>query len=143
MRTFVAKPKDVNRKWLLIDADGIVLGRLAVQIARILSGKSKEEYTPHVDGGDGVIVINAGKIKITGNKLKKKIYTRYSGYPSGLKKFTLEQLLERKPQEVINRAVKGMIPRNKLSKHMMSRLRVYQDASYKQQAQKPIVVNLK
>lgn len=143
MKTFVSKPNNLNRKWFLIDASGVVLGRLAVHIARVLSGKSKEEYTPHVDGGDGVIVINAGKIKITGNKLKDKIYTRYSGYPSGLKKFTLEQLLERKPQEVINRAVKGMLPRNKLSKDMISRLRVYQDASYKEQAQKPTVMNVK
>ncbi|MBM3254586.1 MAG: 50S ribosomal protein L13 [Candidatus Omnitrophica bacterium] len=143
MRTFVATPKDINRKWFLVDAEGIVLGRLAVHIAKILSGRTKEEFTPHLDNGDGVIVINASKIKVTGKKLKDKIYTRYSGYPSGLKRFTLEELLMSKPEEVITRAVKGMLPHNKLGRHMIKRLRVYPDANYNQQAQRPIKLGLK
>lgn len=143
MKTFVAKPKDTNRKWFLIDASGIVLGRLAVRVAGILSGKTKEEFTPHVDSGDGVIVINANKIKTTGKKPQEKIYTRYSGYPSGLKKFTLEELLNNKPDEVISRAVKGMLPHNKLGNHMLKRLRVYTDSNFKQSVQNPIKLELK
>ncbi len=143
MRTFVAKPKDINRKWFLVDANGIVLGRLAVNVAKILSGKTKEEFTPHVDSGDGVIVINANKIKVTGKKNQDKIYTRYSGYPSGLKKFTLEELLKNKPEEVIGRAVKGMLPHNKLGNHMLKRLRVYADSNFKQSVQNPIRLDIK
>lgn len=143
MRTFVIKPKDINRKWFLVDASGIVLGRLAVNVAKILSGKTKEEFTPHVDSGNGVIVINANKVKVTGQKPKEKIYTRYSGYPSGLKKFTLEELLKNKPDEVILRAVKGMLPHNKLGNHMFKRLRVYRDGNFKQSVQNPIKLEIK
>ncbi|PIQ82115.1 MAG: 50S ribosomal protein L13 [Candidatus Omnitrophica bacterium CG11_big_fil_rev_8_21_14_0_20_64_10] len=124
-KTTQQKPADVRRSWHLIDAEGQILGRLATRIASHLSGKTKPTYTPHVDGGDSVIVVNAEKIKVTGTKLKTKIYQRYSGYPSGLKKEPLEHLLARRPTEVLRHAVAGMLPKNRLGNQMARRLRIY------------------
>ncbi len=143
MKKVLKTKKDTNRKWFVIDADGKVLGRLAVQIARVLSGKNKESFTPHIDNGDCVVVINASKIRFTGNKLSEKVYTRYSGYPSGLKKFTLGELFKKKPQEVIRRAVKGMLPKNKLGSRMITRLKVYPNAEHTQKAQQPHELKIK
>ncbi len=124
-KTLSIRHNDVTRQWHVIDAKGQVLGRLASRIAVILRGKDKPIFTPHVDCGDGVIVINAQKIRVTGRKLETKIYTRYSGYPDGLKKEPLDNLLNRRPTEVIRRAIVGMLPKNPLGRQVARRLRVY------------------
>jgi len=124
-RTYTAKPHEVSRQWHLIDAEGQILGRLAVQIATLLRGKQKPIFTPHVDCGDGVIVINAQKIRVSGNKLDTKIYQRFSGYPSGLKKEPMRRLLNRRPTEVVRRAVIGMLPHNPLGREVARHLRIY------------------
>ena len=124
-KTFQLKPSEVTRKWHLVDAQGQVLGRLATQVAILLRGKHKPTFTPHVDCGDGVVVINAQKIRVTGTKLKTKIYQRYSGYPSGLKKEPLERLLARRPTEVIRHAVVGMLPGGPLGRQVARHLRIY------------------
>ena len=134
-RTFVAKPEEVTRTWHLIDANGQVLGRLATRIAVLLRGKHKPIFTPHVDCGDPVVVVNAEKIKVSGNKMKTKIYQRYSGYPSGLKSEPLERLLARRPTEVIRRAVVGMLPHNPLGRQAVRKLRVYAGPNHPHQAQ--------
>lgn len=121
----MAKSSEVTRKWHLIDADGQILGRLAVKVADILRGKNKTIFTPHVDCGDGVIIINAEKIKVTGTKLTEKKYQRYSGYPSGRKEESLERLLDRRPTAVFEKAVKGMLPKNSLGREVYRRLKVY------------------
>src|ERR671925_853233 len=115
MKTYTAKPGEIARNWYLVDADGKTLGRLATRIADTLRGKGKPEYTPHVDTGDFVVVVNAEKIQVTGNKLDQKLYRRHSGYPGGLRSRTLRDQLERRPTEVLRKAVKGMLPRNKLA----------------------------
>jgi len=130
-------------KWYLIDAKGKILGRLAVEIASILMGKHKPTYARYFAGGDGVIVINAREIKVTGNKLKEKLYKRYSGYPSGLKQIPLKDMLERNSREVIRHAVRGMLPKNKLARVMLSRLKVYALDKHPHRAQRPIVLDLK
>lgn len=139
MKTFMAKAEDikVNRKWFVLDADGKILGRLAVEAARILRGKHKPDFTPHVDTGDHVIIINASKIKLTGNKLQDKMYTRHSGYPGGLKQIAYGTLLKTRPELAVERAVVGMLPHNKLGADMASKLKVYKDADHPHQAQKP------
>ena len=137
MKTFVQKPEDVKRKWHLIDADGKILGRMAVKIACILRGKTKAEYTPFVDMGDEVVVINAAKIRVTGKKLTAKEYQSYSGYPGGQKSFSLEQMLSKKPEEVIKHAVKGMLPHNSLGRQMLKRLKVYSQSEHPHTAQNP------
>lgn len=124
-KTYMAKHSEVTRKWHLIDADGQILGRLAVKVADILRGKNKPIFTPHVDCGDGVIIINAEKIKVTGTKLTEKKYQRYSGYPSGRKEEPLERLLSRRPTAVLEKAVKGMLPKNSLGREIYRRLKVY------------------
>ena len=139
----MAKSKEVTRKWYLVDAEGKVLGRLATQIAMILRGKTKPTYTPHVDTGDQVIVINASEVAVTGRKLKQKLYRTYSGYPGGLKEKNLETMLKKKPEEVIIRAVKGMLPHNKLGRKMLRKLKVYKGASHPHQAQKLEVLEVK
>lgn len=138
----MAKSKEVTRKWYLVDAEGKVLGRLATRIAMILRGKTKAIYTPHVDTGDQVIVINASKVAVTGRKLKQKLYRSYSGYPGGLKEKNLETMLKRKPEEVIIRAVKGMLPHNKLGRKMLRKLKVYKGASHPHQAHRPEILEV-
>jgi large subunit ribosomal protein L13 len=129
-----------DRQWVVIDAEGRTLGRLATQIATILRGKHKPEFAPNLDCGDGVIVVNAGKIRVTGRKLEQKYYYRHSGYPGGLKSVRLDQLLEKKPEQVIRRAVRGMLPDSALSRSCFRRLRVYAGAEHPHGAQRPVVV---
>ena len=137
MKTYVATPADRERNWLVVDAAGKTLGRLATQIADLLRGKGKPEYTPHVDTGDFVVVINAEKIAVTGNKLADKRYYRHSGYPGGLRSRTLGDMLERRPEEVIRRAVRGMMPRNRLARKQLTKLKVYAGPDHPHAAQKP------
>ena len=136
MKTFSAKAEDIDRKWYLIDAEGKVLGRLATQIALILRGKNKPTYTPYMDLGDYVVVINAEKIKVTGNKLKGKVYRYHTFYPGGLKSTTLEVLLQKKPEFVVKKAVQGMIPHNKLGRAVIKKLKIYRGNEHPHQAQK-------
>ncbi|MCM8779161.1 MAG: 50S ribosomal protein L13 [Candidatus Omnitrophica bacterium] len=127
-------------KWYLLDAKDKILGRLAVKIAEIIMGKHKPDYAPHILKGEGVIVINARQVKVTGEKLSQKFYRHYSGYPGGLKKIPLSEMLAKKPEEVIREAVKGMLPKNKLTKFMLRRLKIYPDEKHPHQAQKPILI---
>ena len=137
MKTYVATPATRERNWLVVDAAGQTLGRLATQIADALRGKRKPEYTPHCDTGDFVIVVNAEKISVTGNKLQEKRYYRHSGYPGGLRSRTLEEMLQRRPEEVIRKAVKGMLPRNRLGRAQLTKLKVYAGPDHPHEAQKP------
>jgi large subunit ribosomal protein L13 len=137
MRTYVATPADRQRDWFVVDAEGKNLGRLATRIADALRGKRKPEYTPHVDTGDFVVVVNAEKIVVTGNKLESKRYYRHSGYPGGLRSRTLEEMLERRPEEVIRKAVRGMLPRNRLGRAQLRKLKVYAGPEHPHQAQQP------
>ncbi len=125
MKTTVAKPAEVSRRWYLVDADGVVLGRLAAQVAHVLRGKHKPIYTPHVDCGDGVIVINAARVRLTGKKPSQKLYFRHSGYVGGAKLVPFKRMLERRPEFVIRRAVRGMLPKTALGRQMVKKLRVY------------------
>jgi len=137
MKTPAVSEKDVVRSWYLVDADGAVLGRMAARIATVLTGKHKPAYTPNNDTGDFVIVTNAGKVKATGNKAADKLYHRYSGYPGGLKSTPFSEQIEKKPEEVIRLAVWGMMPKNKLSRRMMRKLKIYRDANHPHEAQRP------
>jgi large subunit ribosomal protein L13 len=137
MKTYATKQSEVTRSWRVVDADGVVLGRLATEVAAILRGKHKTIFSPHLDTGDPVIVVNAAKVRVTGNKLKAKNYVRHSGYPGGLRSETLEQLLARRPEEVVRRAVRGMLPRNRLGEQMSRKLHVYAGAEHPHAAQKP------
>ena len=137
MKTYVATPLDRERNWLVVDAQGQTLGRLATQIADALRGKRKPVYTPHVDVGDFVIVVNAEKIAVTGSKLQEKFYYRHSGYPGGLKRRTLNDVLERRPEEVIRLAVHGMLPKNRLARKQLTKLKVYAGPEHPHEAQKP------
>jgi large subunit ribosomal protein L13 len=137
MKTEVAKLENVKRDWYVVDAQDLVLGRLASAIANVLRGKNKAVFTPSVDTGDFVIVVNAEKISLTGRKLADKIYYNHSGFPGGLKEITAGKLLEKKPEDVIKRAVKGMLPKNKLSRHMLKKLKIYAGASHPHDAQQP------
>ena len=139
MSTFMAKPANVERKWYLIDADGVVLGRLASQVALMLRGKHKPTFTPHVDTGDFIIVVNTDKIALTGNKLDQKVYYHHSGYPGGLKEMTYRQLMARKPVLAVEKAVKGMLPHNKLGRAQGKKLKVYVGDQHPHAAQKPEV----
>ncbi len=134
-RTYTAKRGEVSRKWHVLDAEGQVLGRLAVRVAHLLRGKHKVIFTPHIDCGDGVVVINAEKIRLTGNKLDTKTYKRYSGYPGGLKEETARRLLDRRPTEVVHRAVIGMLPKNPMGRQVGRRLRVYAGPKHPHEAQ--------
>lgn len=142
MKTFSAKPDEVRRDWYLVDAQGRTLGRLATEIARRLRGKHKPEFTPHVDTGDYIVVINAEKIRVTGRKLKDKIYHRHTGYIGNLKSESLESLLERAPERVLEQAVKGMLPRNPLGRRMFKKLKVVRGADHPHQAQQPLPLEL-
>lgn len=137
MKTHSTKPSDINRGWYLVDAEGQTLGRLASEIAKVLRGKHKPIYAPHLDTGDYVIVINAEKVHVTGNKLDQKIYHRHSGYPGGLKSITLREQLKRHPSRVIRSAVKGMLPHNKLGRATIRKLKVYAGDAHPHQAQQP------
>lgn len=142
METSLLKREEVKRDWVLIDASGQVLGRLASKVARVLMGKHKPTYTPHIDSGDFVVVLNASKIRVTGKKLKDKIYYHHSGYPGGLKEIRLEELLKRHPERVIYLAVKRMLPKNKLQAKRLRRLKIYSDSKHPHQAQRPIPLAL-
>ena len=137
MKTFVPKRNEIERKWWLIDADGKVLGRLATEISILLQGKRNPEFVKFMDSGDFVIVINAEKIRVTGKKLEQKKYYSHSGYPGGLKEKSLKELLEKKPEDVIRKAVWGMIPKNKLGRAVHKKLKVYRGPDHPHQAQKP------
>lgn len=137
MQTFVARPSNIKREWYVVDATGKVLGRVATEVARRLRGKHKPEYTPHIDTGDYVIVINAGKIRVTGEKERGKYYFRYSGYQSGLKRATFAELRAKRPERVIEHAVRGMLPKNALGREMFRKLKVYAGADHKHAAQVP------
>ena len=137
MKTYVATPSTRERNWLVVDASGRTLGRLATQIADVLRGKRKPDYTPHCDVGDFVIVVNAEKVAVTGKKREEKLYHRHSGYPGGLRTRTLAEMLERRPEEVIRKAVKGMMPRNRLARVQITKLKVYAGPEHPHVAQKP------
>lgn len=137
MKTYTLKPDDIERNWYLIDAQGRVLGRLATEIASILRGKRKPTYSPHMDNGDHVVVINADKVMVTGKKRQQKKYYHHSGYPGGLRSRTFAQLLVRKPEHILRQAVKGMLPHNRLGRQMLKKLRVYVGPDHPHQSQKP------
>jgi large subunit ribosomal protein L13 len=143
MKTFSAKPSEIERDWYVVDAEGENLGRLAVRIADTLRGKNKPQFTPHVDTGDFVVVVNAEKIAVTGKKLDDKIYYSHSGYPGGLRSRTLREQLERRPTEVLRKAVKGMLPRNRLGRAQIRKLKIYAGAEHPHGAQQPKQLKLK
>ena len=143
MKTFMASPANIERKWYVIDAEGQTLGRLASEVAKVLRGKNKPIFTPHIDTGDYVIVVNAEKIKVTGKKLDQKIYFNHSDYPGGMRETTLRELLEKKPEDVITLAVKGMLPKGPLGRSMITKLHVYAGPEHAHAAQKPEVLELK
>lgn len=142
MKTYSAKPHEVDQKWLLVDAEGQTLGRMATEIATRLRGKHKPEYTAHVDTGDFVVVINADKVRVTGNKAKGKLYHSHSGFPGGLKTLSFEKLLEKAPERVIQLAVKGMLPRSPLGRAMFKKLKVYAGTEHPHGAQQPQTLQL-
>ncbi len=137
-RTYTPKASEIERQWLVVDADGQTLGRLATRVARLLTGKHKPTYSTHIDTGDHVIVINAEKIRVTGNKLESKRYYRHSGYPGGLREESLDHLLARRPEEVVRRAVKGMVPHTKLGTQQLRKLKVYAGKDHPHEAQQPV-----
>ena len=142
MKTYHAKPGEVEREWLVVDATDMVLGRLASQVAQILKGKHKPQYTPHVDTGDFVIVVNASKIRLTGNKMATKTNYRYSGYPGGLKEVPISVMLEKRPERVIELAVRGMLPKNTLGRAMGKKIKAYGGPEHPHQAQQPREITL-
>ena len=139
MKTYMANPDKIERKWYVVDAEGQTLGRLAAEVAKVLRGKNKPEFTPHIDTGDNVIVINAEKIKVTGKKLDQKVYYHHSDYVGGMKETTLREMMAKKPEQVIELAVKGMLPKGPLGRTMIKKLHVYAGAEHAPQAQKPEV----
>ena len=143
MKSFMASPATIERKWYVIDAQGQTLGRLSSEIAKILRGKNKPTFTPHVDTGDNVIVINAEKIKVTGKKMDQKIYYNHSDYPGGMRETTLKEMLDKKPTDVITLAVKGMLPKGPLGRSMIEKLHVYAGAEHPHAAQKPEALEIK
>jgi large subunit ribosomal protein L13 len=142
MTTYTAKPSDIKQDWYIVDASGKTLGRLATEIARRLRGKHKPEYTPHMDTGDYIVVINAKEVKVTGNKTTDKIYHHHTGFPGGLKSITFDKLIAKKPEMVIEKAVKGMLPRGPLGRDMYRKLKVYPGAEHKHSAQQPKVLEI-
>lgn len=137
MKSYMAAPQSLEKEWFVVDARGLTLGRLATRIASVLRGKHKPTYTPHVDAGDFVVVVNADKVRLTGRKLDQKMYYWYSGYPGGIKGRTARQMLDRKPEEVLRRAVKGMLPKNNLGRKLISKLKIYAASEHPHQAQQP------
>lgn len=142
MKTYVAKPSTINHDWYIVDASGMRLGRLATHIADTLRGKNKPDFTPNIDTGDFVVVINAEKIAVTGKKLENKIYYRHTGYPGGLKERTLAEMLERQPEEVIRKAVRGMMPKNRLARAQIKKLKVYAGPAHPHDAQQPVELEI-
>ena len=142
MNTFMLRKEDVKREWYIIDAEGKNLGRVATKAATVLRGKHKATYTPHIDCGDYVVIINAGKVNLTGDKLNKKVYYNHSGYPGGLRERTGKVMLESYPVEMVERAIKGMLPKNRLGRQMYRKLFVYENADHKHEAQKPEKIEL-
>ena len=143
MNTFSMKPADVEKKWLVVDAEGVVLGRMAAEIAKILRGKHRPEFTPHVDCGDNVIVVNAEKVQLTGNKREDKTYYRHTGYPGGIKSRTAGEILDGKtPEDVVIKAVQRMLPKNRLARKQISNLKVYAGAEHPHEAQNPEVLDI-
>ncbi|WP_447976596.1 50S ribosomal protein L13 [Candidatus Nitrospira bockiana] len=142
MKTYLAKPAEVQRKWYLVDADGKTLGRLAARVAILLRGKHKVTFTPHVDTGDHVVIINAEKVHLTGSKFKTKTYTHHTQYPGGLKSISAEHLHAKNPTELLSRAIKGMLPKNPLGKQMARKLKVYAGTEHPHQAQRPEPITL-
>ena len=138
MKSFMASPATIERKWYVVDAAECTLGRLASEVAKVLRGKNKPEFTPHVDTGDYVIVVNAEKVKVTGKKLSQKVYYNHSDYVGGMKETTLAEMMEKKPERVIELAVKGMLPKGPLGRSMIKKLHVYAGPEHEQQAQKPV-----
>lgn len=143
MKTYSAKPKDIIRSWYIVDASDLNLGRLSSEIAKLLIGKNKPQFTKHIDCGDFVIVVNASNLKVSGNKADKKMYYHHSGYPGGLKKAKLNDVLDKDPTNILNQSIKGMLPVNKLRDERMKRLKIYSGNEHNHQAQKPISVSLK
>ncbi|MBM2830029.1 MAG: ribosomal protein [Gammaproteobacteria bacterium] len=137
MKTYITRPGNIRRDWYIVDASGKTLGRLATEIARRLRGKHKPEYSPHLDTGDYIVVINAKLVRVTGNKAKDKIYHSHSGYPGGIKSINFEKLIEKKPEQVIEKAVKGMLPKGPLGRAMFRKLKVYSGAKHNHSAQQP------
>ncbi len=142
MKTYQAKKEDFDHKWYLVNAEGKVLGRLSTELAKILKGKNKATYTPHVDTGDFVVVVNAGKVTLTGKKMKDKIYYHHTGYPGGIKEMNAEKLLAKKPTAMIRIAVKGMLPKNSLGRQMIRKLKIYAGPNHPHEAQKPTPLEL-
>jgi len=142
MKSYVAKPLEIERKWYVVDAEGKTLGRLSSEIAKILRGKHKPTYTPHVDTGDYVIVVNAAKVKLTGNKENQKVYRWHTGYMGGLRERSYKDMLAKKPEFIIEKAVKGMLPKNTLGREMFRKLKVYAGPEHKNAAQKPEVLDI-
>ena len=142
MQTYMANPDKIERKWYVVDAEGCTLGRLASGVASVLRGKNKPIFTPHMDCGDYVIIVNADKIKVSGKKLDQKIYYHHSDYVGGMKETTLKEMMAKKPEKVIELAVKGMLPHNSLGRKMLTKLRVYKGAEHKHEAQQPVVLEL-
>ena len=140
MKTYMATPADIDRKWYVVDADGVTLGRLASEVAKVLRGKNKPIFTPHMDTGDYVIIVNADKVKVTGKKLDQKIYYHHSEYVGGMKETTLREMMKKKPERVVELAVKGMLPKGALGRQMYTKLHVYAGPEHKHQAQKPEVL---
>ncbi len=137
MKSYMARPHEVERRWHLIDAEGQTLGRLATEIARLLRGKNKPQYTPHIDTGDFVVVVNAEKVVVTGNKAEQKVYYRHTGYPGGLRETSFEAMLERKPTEILRRAVRGMMPKTRLGRQQLKKLKIYAGPEHPHEAQNP------
>lgn len=142
MKTYSPKKQELQNNWVVVDAQDKILGRLATEIATRLKGKHKPEYAPHMDNGDFVIVINADKIKVTGQKMKQKKYYRHSGYPGGIKEITLEKQMAKKPEQVIQTAVKGMLPKNRLGRALLKKLKVYAGTEHPHQAQQPVALDI-
>ena len=140
MKTYMANPDKIERKWYVVDAEGQTLGRLCAEVAKVLRGKNKPQFTPHIDTGDYVIVVNAAKVKVTGKKLDQKIYYRHSDYVGGMKEATLREMMAKKPEAVIEHAVKGMLPKGPMGRSMYRKLHVYAGPEHEQQAQKPEVL---
>ena len=140
MKTYMANPDKIERKWYVVDAEGQTLGRLSSEIAKVLIGKNKPEYTPHIDTGDYVVVINAAKVKVTGKKLQQKVYYNHSDYVGGMRETTMADMMAKKPEKVIELAVKGMLPKGPMGRDMIKKLHVYAGPEHEQQAQKPEVL---
>ena len=142
MKTYQAKKEEVDHQWYLVNAEGKILGRLATELAKILRGKNKPAFTPHVDTGDFVIVVNTGKVVLTGKKMKDKIYYHHTGYPGGIKEISAEKLLAKKPTEMLRIAVKGMLPKNSLGRQMLQKLKIYAGPDHPHEAQKPVPLEI-